>query len=98
MPDDNLLEITVYTTGEIEIGHTHNKETKVSHMTLKHKNLRTGEEWIKSGYRIICPESEKDYWIKQAIKLVQKDCDEEIERQMKIKTDITDLLQNLEVK
>lgn len=98
MPDDNLLEIHVYITGELEISHTHNKKSRVSPMTLEHKNLRTGEEWVKPGYCIICPESEKDYWIKQAIELVQKDCDKEIERQMKIKADITDLLQNLEVK
>jgi len=98
MPDDNLLEITVYITGEVEIDHTHNEKSRVSPVTREHKNLRTGEERITPGYHIVCPEDEKDYWIKQAIELVQKDCDEEIARQMKIKADMTKRLTELEVK
>lgn len=98
MPNDNLLGITVYITGEIEIDHTHDKKFGIFPVTWEHKNLSTGEEWVKPGYRIICSEDEKDDWIRQVIEMIQKDCDEEIARQMKIKSDMIKRLTELEVK
>ena len=40
MPDDNLLTIAVYITGEIRIGHTHNMESKVGPITQSRTTLR----------------------------------------------------------